>query len=191
MLFSYSASILCVEASDPLEGRIQLVPVLDPNGRHGSFRRPRILLENPDEAVAVRKRQGPQKDGINGGEDSGVGADTQRQRLDDGQREAGSACERAHGLSNGPRRGVEPKRDIAVAGPFALDDRVAELEAGAPCGLFAAQSPGLEVVRPFCQMERELEVDVPIEPVGPKRVYEPAKPGHDVFPLHPAWRRTR
>ena len=48
--------ILGVEARDPLEGRIQFVPVLQANGRYRRFRRRRILLKNPNEAVAVGKR---------------------------------------------------------------------------------------------------------------------------------------
>ena len=155
-----------------------------PNGCYGGFCRPRGLLEDSDEAVAIREGQWPQQNGIDGGEDRGVGADAKRQRQHDRQCEAGSVSERAHGVTDVPHRGIHPAGDIDVTSSLALDDWVAELNSRPPSASSATDALRMQLVGALGDVERDLALDVAFEPVQDGPRCETSKPGHALLFLN-------
>ena len=90
--------VVFVVAGDAGERRGHAVPVFQTSRRDEGVGVAAlgVVLENTDQLVAVRKRQRTQHDGVNGGEHRGVGADAEREREDDGKREARRLEEKTH-----------------------------------------------------------------------------------------------
>ena len=135
-------------------------------------------LRQPHQAVAVRKRERLQQNGVHGRKHGGVGADTEGQREHDGRREAGSPCQCANRIPDVAQQTVGPECDVHIAGTFGLNRHVAKLPSGAVSRLFVTQAFGAELVRAFREMEGQLAVDAALDALGTKCVPQTAKPRH-------------
>jgi hypothetical protein len=97
------------------------------------------------EAVAPRIRQRPQQQLIDDGKDRGVAADAEREREDDGNREAGTRAQAAHHVSGVARQILDEARGSHVVAALLEPPHVAEARACRARGLLLAH-PGSDVL---------------------------------------------
>ena len=122
---------------------------------------------DPDEPVAVGKRQRPQQHGVDGRKDRAVGADAERQREDDGEREARRFRQRPRGEAQIAQRRFQAFGDIHIAGPFDLQIEAAELAARQAAG-FGGRTLFAQFVDPLGDVEGKFLFQVALQPVGPR-----------------------
>jgi hypothetical protein len=78
--------------------------------------------------------------------------------------------------------GVETSRDIHIASPFTLEDHVAELDSRPSRRLVVAEPLPAQLIDTLSDMERELAVDVALNPRREQRVQRASKPRHVFIP---------
>ena len=137
-----------------------------------------MRLQQLHQPIAVGEGQRTEQDGVDGREDRAVGTDAERERQHDGGRKARSAAHAAQRETDVAQRRIQDARDIGIAHPLALGDRVAELDPRPTPGILVRDALGAQLVRALTDVKRDLAVDVALQPGGAERVDEASKPGH-------------
>jgi hypothetical protein len=113
---------------------------------------------NGHELIALREWERAQDNGVDGGEDSGVGADPEGEGEDDGGGEAGSFAEKAKGGTSIGARGFEQSGDVDLAELLGDLLAAAEVDTGLTVGLVRRHARGFVLTGESVDVERDFAV---------------------------------
>ena len=134
-------------------------------------------------AVAVGQRR--EQDAVDGGKNRGVGADAEAERQDGGHRVAGRSQEHAHAIARVLAE-IVPEGGAADVAHFLLHAIDAAEVAERRAARLDRRHPGADPrVDLHLQMERQLALDVVVQPAAPPRpTARPGRPGSVTCPIH-------
>ncbi len=148
-------------------GRFEAAPIGDLDedlgrDRGGQRAAPLVVAHDPDEAGRVPERKGPEEDGIDQGEDGGVGSDAERKRCDRHRSEARVPAKRACPVSDVLPHRLEPEGAL-VADRLLRLFHAAQVEPGPAARFLGRQALSHVVIDQHLDVSLEFLREPPVE----------------------------
>ena len=141
---------------------VETIPVFEASGCDDGDRRftPGVVLPDGHELIALREWKRAQDDGVDGGEDGGVGADAERKREDDSYGEPRCLAQKAKGGAGVEAGGFEERGSVNFAKLLGDLLAAAEVDPGFAAGFFGREAPGFIVAGEGVDVEGNLAMEI-------------------------------